>query len=936
MASFTEQATLVVRDQSTAKIKKINAALAQLMKTAKSFKASVKVDINTDKLLTASAAVRRLTRDLNALRTAASRINLNINTGNIVAVQRHLNAIRTMGSTPVRLSVMATSNLPQLTAQLAALRAQAGRPIRGGPIGPGGGGGGRGGGGAGGGGGGGGRGGGGGGIGPILTPRAGVMVISGVVGIAGYSIAAMAHALGRTIKEGVNDSDIAGTAIAMKQLPKDQENAVIKAASELTKEQAQTPSGGLLNVAQIQRLLAEMLPVAKGDVEGAKTLARETITMIKQEFAMGRNLKESLEGAYNYGKAIEQLGTIFDKEGKLIPAKAEEWYGIMRQIAPDIGREFTGQFARQAVKYAGSARYGMDARALMGLLFMGEEFNPSAAGTKMRELSRSLAGVRISKQAAAEMARLGLLTPKEAKWGKVGEKDVKEIVGGTSLDPELLQQNVFDFVTRRVLPAYERDAARRGKTNLDQTAQAIDMATFARNIGFAANAADLLATAMIKAKELNVQIDQAMARRGDRATVEQAMSESSRIAGQGVVNQIQSTFGEAISALEPITLPLMKGLSSVLKDAAVSIKGAGEGDPIAISKITAAMLATVAASPALRSATGVIGTLAQPAGVVAALAGMADPLTRPLSMAALALQGAAASLTGSATALTAAAAAQAGGGLMGAARAAGRFAASPFGLAAGVAATVGWEYYKTYNDKTDEQIDRFEQQSKRLAELVLQRQQTQHTLGQARAAGDSESSVASLVDRIRRMTAEISQLDSWIEDFKSGRISRPKPVASGFGDITQPVKPETLTQFQDLMRTLQAQPPIDVSKLETVAAQLTEAGNGFATNMMLPAQQITQAGSTLSAGLSASVTEFTGAIPLFQSAFGEGATAIGNAGTTAANALTSAAPSIGATIGNAAAAAIQARVSNMNINVNANVKSMSNAGGDTGSQKAVE
>jgi hypothetical protein len=44
MASFTEQATLLVKDGSTAPIKKINAALKEMFKTARSLK-SQKIDL---------------------------------------------------------------------------------------------------------------------------------------------------------------------------------------------------------------------------------------------------------------------------------------------------------------------------------------------------------------------------------------------------------------------------------------------------------------------------------------------------------------------------------------------------------------------------------------------------------------------------------------------------------------------------------------------------------------------------------------------------------------------------------------------------------------------------------------------------------------------------------------------------------------------------
>ena len=68
MASFTEQATLLLKDSSTPEIKKINAALKELFKTAKSLK-SVKIDIDAGGrgLTKAQADIRKLTADLGRL-----------------------------------------------------------------------------------------------------------------------------------------------------------------------------------------------------------------------------------------------------------------------------------------------------------------------------------------------------------------------------------------------------------------------------------------------------------------------------------------------------------------------------------------------------------------------------------------------------------------------------------------------------------------------------------------------------------------------------------------------------------------------------------------------------------------------------------------------------------------------------------------------------
>ena len=64
MASFTEMASLVVRDQSTAEINRINAALKRLFAPARSLK-SVKIDIRVN-----APGVSKTIADLTRLRSS--------------------------------------------------------------------------------------------------------------------------------------------------------------------------------------------------------------------------------------------------------------------------------------------------------------------------------------------------------------------------------------------------------------------------------------------------------------------------------------------------------------------------------------------------------------------------------------------------------------------------------------------------------------------------------------------------------------------------------------------------------------------------------------------------------------------------------------------------------------------------------------------------
>src|SRR5262245_677867 len=100
MANFTEQATLKVIDRSSATIRKINAELSKLQRTARSIKSTT--------------------------------INIRVNTGNLQAANRQLNTLaqtmRRVGR--LRASVQVnTAGLQAANNQIARLRAQSARSI---------------------------------------------------------------------------------------------------------------------------------------------------------------------------------------------------------------------------------------------------------------------------------------------------------------------------------------------------------------------------------------------------------------------------------------------------------------------------------------------------------------------------------------------------------------------------------------------------------------------------------------------------------------------------------------------------------------------------------------------------------------------------------------------------------------------------------------
>jgi len=102
MASFTERATLEVKDKSTAQIKAINAALRGLQATARSIK---NIRINVVGVAPAIRQVNQLTAALTRLKAAATAINVRVAAHGIGAVQRQISTLRNSAARPINVRV---------------------------------------------------------------------------------------------------------------------------------------------------------------------------------------------------------------------------------------------------------------------------------------------------------------------------------------------------------------------------------------------------------------------------------------------------------------------------------------------------------------------------------------------------------------------------------------------------------------------------------------------------------------------------------------------------------------------------------------------------------------------------------------------------------------------------------------------------------------
>jgi len=723
MPSFTETATLIVKDKSTAQINKINAALKKLFATARSLK-GIKIDIKTPNLRKAIADVNKLQ---SALRGVKSK-TVNVKVTGVSAARRQVQAlandIKKLSGANVRMraataragraesrqrlygAALASSNLKKAQlarvkliqkaerenatftqrAQAAAQRQQARqqataqrqqarqaaiiqsqaarqaalpapprgvrvpnvrapaaqpwgypapRPTR-----------------------------------PPAQPSAPAQSSSFARGIASdisqHIRSAIISGTAQAVKEGTTQADIGKTGLDLKELSKDRRKLVESQITELGAEQAARPGGSMWGRGQITQQVSEMLGVVKAGAATdeadfktraaqAKFMADRNLELAGSMVKMGVAQSQASEESIKYGKALEIQGKIYNKTtGVLDPAAAAKQYDLIHSLIPAIGKEMTGSNYLQLQKYLRAGRFGLSDEATALAMSSFEEMGTSAA-VGINQMIKTVGGTA-KKTALAEQARLGLIGTKDVVTGKVGKQKVKTIAGDLSeANAKLLRENPQQWVDTKLIPALKSDLIKKGAKPEEAAAKVTDPAYVATQISklFSDRTAADMATSMVLRSQENQQFLKDW--RSRTATMEsQRAATSDSVLGvtAGLQNQLQGVFGQAIVAAAPILTPAMGYLSEGLRKVAETTAAAAQGDPAAAAKLAAGTLTAAALAPMIKAAASpamaLIQSAAGPLGTAAALSGAADPATRPLSLAALALQGAAADLSGAA------------------------------------------------------------------------------------------------------------------------------------------------------------------------------------------------------------------------------------------------------------------------------------------------
>ncbi|MGQ2185266.1 hypothetical protein ACT4MK_18205 [Bradyrhizobium barranii] len=889
MASFTEQATLKVIDQSTAQINKINAALRRLDATARKLKSTrINFDVAGKGLSKTSQDVRRVIADLGKLKSASGAIKINVNAAGLSAAQRQLQQLRTQAQHPISITTAARAGAGR---QQGVGGAGVGGVGRGGPL-----------------------------------QIVGTVAVSNLAALAGHLL----HAVGRATVEGVNASSIADASLRMKQLSERDYTAAQQAIRELGQQQAARPGGSLYNTAQRQQLFSEALGVTSDNVEAAKKLTGHMEELTRTSVALGQGFEQAQENAISYGKAAEQLGrtTFHDPEAARAAGKqvgdfnvtaTGDFFEYMQKLQPSIGREMTGTFVRQMAKYLGAGKQSISNEAFGKVLMLGEEEGTRAA-VGYRQAVRQLSGQRVQKAQLANLEEAGLVTTKEVKAGGItGGKRKKGITTTAVADPgtpeqkdyqRLLKTDMFAAVDKYIAPQAQ-------KFGLDLT-NAGDAYTLAGKFTSDTTAQEALATALYRRAELAQKAAAVEKRSGKEDFIRKQTAGDVRTTVAALGNQLQSVTGEAVMAIAPVFTPMAQAMSGVMQEAGEAIKASGVPDQmraLADKKDPASQAKAVALGTAAAAGVATAMKPFLPAvGTVSGMQAMAsnNPAIRSLGAAGVSLN-------------------TAGGELSIAAAA---FKGLPAMLAFEIAkfvsgGSLGSEVPDELKNPTAEDRARIYARDAAKYELDLaKRKLADYDSGQAPPVPPGKSTGSAVRDAMADVVRAAEQRARLQDDVdrrqrEADRLSKPGALVSG-------IVPQVTKAITD---ALKAPAP---GRAATDLVKAPPAGDAkwgdptkpsSMTDIATAAQTMQGASSAFSASFLQGTSELSTTASNFSSVFSQGAVTIGGAGNQIVGTLQGAAGGIGAIIGNTAAEALRAAASSIAITVNATVN---NNGSDKG------
>lgn len=527
MASFVEQATLKLIDESSGKVRKINSELKKLFATANKMR-NMRLGVNTNDLGKASTRVKSLVNDLNKLRRAKASVDVRVNTnqarGQITRILSELRKIPK--SITTRYNITQSGQMPRVPTP--GLLPQPRQPRV-----------------------------------PPVTVNVGPLnsLLNGFINRLGYTIE---FAIISGFAKGASNIDIADTRLGLQGLTEQQTSQAQALAASISKEFRAISRGQALG------MIAELFPITRGDTAAIEPVARELAQFTELRIAAGEAGDQAIESAFKLAKAGEQMGAFTDAAGNVDTKKVESFFDTINRAFVQIGREATPELVQGLTKSLRTAKFGLDERGIITALLLAEE-QGTTAGVGINQLIKQLSGERIQKKQLNRLRELGLVTTTEVETGRVGKERTMEIVVEGAVDDEGLRTNPLKWVMDNIIPAMRREGF--------DPSRPTDVSRFTGQITSDRTATEALAALIIRADELTQQVDRALATDVSDERQRSILDQSILLALQETQSQFTSVLGEAANSLSGVFIPALNTASSLLQSLASFIAGpTGEGD----------------------------------------------------------------------------------------------------------------------------------------------------------------------------------------------------------------------------------------------------------------------------------------------------------------------------------------------------------------------
>lgn len=451
MVNFVEKATLMLNDQSSAKINKINAALRTLRKEAQATQKALANFKMPDLKGNVDKRIRDVTRSLRQYNKEAGKIpkNVNINIrakgldarqlrGMAAALAQYKSASRgikdiigagsgkmnfaNLDSLVIKLVRVARSanmaaialgkmkaNIPNNNIRIP----NANRPGRG----PG--------------------------------PQNGLLGlnIQPLRSLFRSFIVDLGHALANSIKsaiaEGTKGFDVAANKFEQQRLTPDQKQAFSDQAF------ASSRTNPLIRADQRQDMYAEISTNFKDPMDALKfdkTLDRAVTVAVQQ----GQTAEQAIDGIATLFRGLGQAGYLTGADGKMDP-RVLKYIDAYTAAKVSEGAQINFKDAFQVLKYAKTSAQTMSPEQFFFMLLQAADVGASTAGVQANMTQKTLAG-ETTKKALAAQEDAGLRGPSSAvESGRVGNKITYTITEGKVVDEELFRENTQQWFQKYII-----------------------------------------------------------------------------------------------------------------------------------------------------------------------------------------------------------------------------------------------------------------------------------------------------------------------------------------------------------------------------------------------------------------------------------------------------------------------------------------------------